>query len=126
MDRAIGKANGQAVVELTVLVTAVLLVVCATIAVVATVKKVMKHDFVGKTPSLENENIDVMIENKLKNKVRFFQNRKTNEILDDLRSEGWAEDRRLKVPHGLIMMFSNGEKHMDLIKNKDGNLGVYH
>jgi len=126
MARTIGKSNGQALVELMAFVTAVLFVVCAAMAVFATLKKTMKHDFISvPTLPVATENVGQLLETTLKDKTRFFSKQKTDEALESLRSEGWSEDRRLKVPEGLVILLSNGDRHMDFIKSKGEILGVY-
>jgi len=125
MASHIDKPRGQALVELTVGVGLALFIISACISLIITLKKEIKHDFLeshhaaSPLPVTQEE-----IPELLREKIRIFKKQKVPEIIDQLASEGWVEDRRLKVPEGLVILLSNGSRHMNLIQSKVGSLGI--
>jgi len=115
------RSQGQAIVELTIASALLFCVVCASLSITAALKKTMKHDFMPADLRQRDGTEGLEKFGKV-----FISKDKTDDILERLQNEGWSEDRRLKIPEGLIMMFSNGARHLDLIKNHSQILGVYH
>lgn len=124
MDRANCRSHGQAIVELTIVIVTILLLVSVAIALTATLRKELKHNFI-KDDSNQVSNLPEKMDG-LKNFIRFFPKEARETTLLKLRQSGWNEDRRLKIPGGLVILLNSPIGHMGLIETGKGKIGVYY
>jgi hypothetical protein len=127
--------KGQAVIELTIAAVLVLIVVTCAVGIVATVKKEMKHDFLngrnkngGEILSRGNDEINNALEKINKSvdqRMISYGRQSIDKTLGTLETDGWSRIKSFKTPKGFVVLLSNGEKKMSVIKTKEGTLGVF-
>jgi len=99
--------------------------VSAAIALTATLRKELKHSFVKTNLEGTASELPSTID-ALKPYVKFFPRQNRKDTLIGLRESGWQEDRRLKIPEGLIILLKNSTQSMGLIQTRRDQVGVYY
>ncbi len=123
MDSTTRRSRGQAVVEVTIVIVTVLLLISAAIALTLTLRREIKHNFI-KEPQSQGQRPEEIED--LKDLVRLFPKAKRATLLENLEQEGWQEDRRLKIPSGLIVLLNGPKGHMGFIDAAGGPIGIYY
>jgi hypothetical protein len=125
MAGPIGQARGQAMIELMVMATLVLVLVSAGVALSGTIMKMFKHNFLAPSSKDDIPQDDLVNSPELKKYIRFFPHLSQRESLNQLKSEGYSIEQKFSVPQGLILLLKKENSHLALIENAEGRLAVY-
>jgi hypothetical protein len=116
MDRAVNANRGQAIVEIILGMTVVVLIIALSTHLAVNLKKLFKHDYLVTAPAASREP-DVPMADIFKGKLVILKDGSIGQKIHALENQGWQVSRKLKVKDERIYFLKNGDRQMVFQKN---------